>query len=1067
MNPLDASNFDKLPALLNLARLGWWKADFDRRVYVCSDFLIDLLNLKGDTISFEEFRMIIREDYRYRITNEFASILYQDVYEQIFPVKTRYGNLWVHSKLGLKERDEEGHLVAWGFLQCIDDLEEKSQIQQNVNNLLYQQNSISRSLFSFLKTDDPTGVIDSILYEILRQAGGSRVYIFEYDYSEQIQKCTYEAVAEGVSPQKNQLSRLPMKATPWWTQQLTHGKPIILFSLNELPETAINEKEILGGQDITSLMVVPLLSKDRVWGYIGIDMVGQFKRWTNEDYQWFSALANIISICLELHRSQNIVRTEREYYKNLYEHMPLAYLRIKLIEDEAGRITDYRFVELNPAFEKVTGHPISRYAGKLASETLRADLQEQLASIAELRIRKSGEVNFSTFDGKRYFHTVMYFPQPDEMVALFSDMTEITRTHQALEKSEKTLRNLYKNIPVGIEIYDKDGVLLDMNDRDAEIFGIRHKTSALGVNFFDNPNVPVDVKQQVREQKSVDFEIQYDFTHVKNYYRTEAEGIKNLIVKITPLYNSENELENYLLILIDNTETSTAYRKIQEFEDFFSVIADFAKIGYFKWNPIAKTGFAMSQWYQNWNEDENAPLAEVVGNYKHIHPDDLPRIRKFYENIHTGEVRYMKEEVRVREKDGGWKWLRCLVACKEFDPEHGNIEVIGVNLDITELKETEIKLIDAKNKAETLDRLKSAFLANMSHEIRTPLNAIVGFSSLLAETDELEEKEQCIHIIRENNDLLLQLISDILDLSKIEAGTFDMTYGEVDVNLLCKEMVRAMKMKAPEGVDLRFGSHLSECRITNDRNRLTQLLNNFVSNALKFTKQGYIEVGYEVKDGYIEFYVSDTGIGIPCEQLNSVFDRFVKLNSFVHGTGLGLSICKSIVEQMGGKIGVDSEVGKGSCFWFSIPYQNQHDCPPEAERELSEKIHVTEKKTTRPVILIAEDTESNYILLAAVLKKEYTLLWAHNGQEAVDMFRSEKPDLILMDIKMPVMDGLTATRLIRQEDRGIPIIALTAFAFDSDRAKAIDAGCDEYMSKPIPMQQLKETMRKLLEGEVR
>ena len=251
--------------------------------------------------------------------------------------------------------------------------------------------------------------------------------------------------------------------------------------------------------------------------------------------------------------------------------------------------------------------------------------------------------------------------------------------------------------------------------------------------------------------------------------------------------------------------------------------------------------------------------------------------------------------------------------------EENEIEIIGINYDITELKETEAELIQARDKAEMMDRLKSAFLANMSHEIRTPLNAIVGFSDLLVETEELAERQEYIKIVRENNELLLQLISDILDLSKIEAGTFEFTNGDVDVNLLCEDIVRSMGMKAKEEVELVFDDHLPVCHVISDRNRIHQVISNFVNNAMKFTSEGSIHVGYKLKDGELEFYVEDTGIGIEKEQLPHIFERFVKLNSFVHGTGLGLSICQSIVEQLGGRIGVDSEKGKGSRFWFTIP----------------------------------------------------------------------------------------------------------------------------------------------------
>ena len=257
------------------------------------------------------------------------------------------------------------------------------------------------------------------------------------------------------------------------------------------------------------------------------------------------------------------------------------------------------------------------------------------------------------------------------------------------------------------------------------------------------------------------------------------------------------------------------------------------------------------------------------------------------------------------------------VLVRDYRPQEGMIEMICINYDITELKETEAKLIKAKDKAEESDRLKSAFLANMSHEIGTPLNAIVGFSNLLAYAQEESERAQYIGIVEENNELLLQLISDILDLSKIEAGTFEFVYDRVDVCQLCEDVVTSLRVKVPAGVDLCIAPNLPECWVYSDKNRLRQVISNFVNNAFKFTPSGKITVGYMLRDGEVEISVTDTGVGIEEEKQKQIFDRFVKLNSFAHGTGLGLSICKSIVEQVGGRIGVNSELGKGSRFWFT------------------------------------------------------------------------------------------------------------------------------------------------------
>lgn len=374
-------------------------------------------------------------------------------------------------------------------------------------------------------------------------------------------------------------------------------------------------------------------------------------------------------------------------------------------------------------------------------------------------------------------------------------------------------------------------------------------------------------------------------------------------------------------------------------------------------------------------------------------------------------------------------------------------------------KEDEAELRKAKDKAEESDRLKSAFLANMSHEIRTPLNAIVGFSNLLTIAESEEERDEYINIISSNNELLLQLINDILDVAKIEAGTLEFIDSEVDLNALLSDIEQSSRLKASEGVQVSFVEKVPHCVVMTDKNRLSQVVTNFINNAIKFTPEGNIFFGYRRKDNNLYFYVSDTGCGIESEKKDMVFNRFVKLNSFAQGTGLGLAICQMIIKKLGGEIGVESEYGKGSTFWFTLPADiiRNIQIPPAANQE--EEV-LTDKARTA-TLLIAEDNESNYILIRAVLK-EYNLLHAHDGNEAVQLYREHHPDLILMDIKMPNMDGYEATAEIRKEDPHIPIIAVTAFAFAEDEQRVKQSGFNGYASKPIKPAELKKIINQHL-----
>lgn len=534
---------------------------------------------------------------------------------------------------------------------------------------------------------------------------------------------------------------------------------------------------------------------------------------------------------------------------------------------------------------------------------------------------------FDTPKGHVWIRSKACFQETDENgntkvygIAETQEGIHIASAHQALQNSERILHNIYKNLPVGIELYDKDGQMVDLNKKDMEMFRISNKEDILGVNIFENPILPEEIKQKIKDNENADFTFRYDFSKINKYYQPNSTtGFIDLTTKVTTLYDHNHEPINYLLINVDKTEDTIAYNKIQEFESFFDLVGDYAKVGYAHFDALSRDGYALRSWYRNVGEEEGTPLPEIIGIHSHFHPEDRAVMIDFLNKVIKGESSKLSRDVRIRRADGNYTWTRVNVLVRNYQPQDNIIEMLCINFDITELKETERMLIGAKEKAEEADRLKSAFLANMSHEIRTPLNAIVGFSSLLEEAEDAEEKHLYATIIEENNKLLLQLISDILDLSKIEAGTFDIIPEQVDAQQLCNELLQSMQVRATEQVEILLAPELPELTFTSDKNRLYQVLLNFVTNALKFTSEGSIVIDYRINGNEVRFSVQDTGMGIEPEKQEAIFTRFVKLNNFIAGTGLGLPICQSIVTQLGGKIGVESEPGKGSCFWFTHP----------------------------------------------------------------------------------------------------------------------------------------------------
>lgn len=484
-----------------------------------------------------------------------------------------------------------------------------------------------------------------------------------------------------------------------------------------------------------------------------------------------------------------------------------------------------------------------------------------------------------------------------------------------IDHNEMIFRKLYVNLPVGVELYDRDGYLIDLNAKDMEIFGIRSKKDVLGVNIFSNPIMPKDVIKKLKENKSVNFRLNYSFKKVDDYYNTSKVGEMDIVTKASILYDQRGEPSSYLLINLDNTEKMIAYNRISEFENVFTLVSVYAKVGYALYDLYTFEGYAIKQWYENMGEKDGTPLSQNIGIYSYIHPNDAGYINSFFEEVKQGKAHHFRREVRVKSGDG-WKWICANITRNPQSVDPNKPEMICINYDITELKDSQLK----RERAEELDRLKSAFLANMSHEIRTPLNAIVGFSQLLAETDDPEERHEFVEIIDSNNRMLLQLISDILDLAKIESGTMDFKFADMNVKEVINEIVTSFRIKMPDNVALIAPQDSPECQIYSDRMRLTQVISNFLNNAIKYTSEGCITLAYEIIGDEIKFSVTDTGDGMSQEIQAHIFDRFYKGNTFKQGTGLGLSICETIVNRLGGRIGVNSELGKGSTFWFTHPY---------------------------------------------------------------------------------------------------------------------------------------------------
>lgn len=632
--------------------------------------------------------------------------------------------------------------------------------------------------------------------------------------------------------------------------------------------------------------------------------------------------------------------------------------------------------------------------------------------------------------------------------------------------SEAKFQIIFDKLPWGVELYDEEGTLLDLNQADMDIFGTT-KEKAGGLNMFVNPNIPEWVNRKLKKGEDVTFALDYCFHAVKEtaYYDTgiEEETVKHLQVKGVTLKDPQNKIFGYLYMVFDDTENFLKAEQIRDNLAKLKVAVDTGESIMWEYDVSTKkltVDFSLNDNIEN-NQDlclfkkyQWTTLEDYVST---LHPEDVDKIyNQRLQRLLKGEIdNYTYVYRRILE--GKTFWFNSNVRSYKFNADGTPSKVVSYTSNITKQRESEIELIKVKE----ADKLKSAFLANMSHEIRTPLNAIVGFSNIIAESDDKKEIQTYLDIIHKNNDLLLQLIDDILDFSKIEAGTLDYHIDQVDIKEICGEVALTDSLKMGPEVKLIFDKNAPSVWIRTDYRRIVQVLVNFVNNAIKFTTHGSITIFYFKENGYLKVCVKDTGIGIAEKDRQRIFERFIKVNEFHQGTGLGLTISKTIIENLGGTIGVDSEKGKGSTFWFTLPLEEKEETGKAEKGHSLEEVSGESSPCMRS-ILIAEDIAENYLLLQTLFQKHYELYHAWNGAEAVELYKKYHPDLILMDIKMPGMDGFEATRQIRTLSAEVPIIALTAFAFEKEKQKARECHFTDYVVKPIDIAYIRNLVKRIL-----
>jgi PAS domain S-box-containing protein len=642
----------------------------------------------------------------------------------------------------------------------------------------------------------------------------------------------------------------------------------------------------------------------------------------------------------------------------------------------------------------------------------------------------------------------------DKDISLMSNEKE---KYQELFVSEIRYRRLFESAKDGIIILNATtGMIIDVNPFLIELLGISKekfiKKYIWEIGFFKDILENIDKFQELQRKKYVRYE---------NLPLETSDG-KIIHVEFVSNVYQENNVDVIQCNIRDITQRVAMENAVKEKE--------------FQYRNLANSGTAMiwtadteklCQFFNHpWLDFTGRTFEEEQGNgwAEGVHPDDIERCLNTFISA-FGKQEEFSIEYRLKHKSGKYRWILDL-GKPLYDSTEKFIGYIGHCFDITEKKDLETELLNAKERAEESDRLKTAFLQNMSHEIRTPLNGIIGFSSLLdLEHNSREERHEYIDIIKKSGERLIEIVNNVLDVSQIQSGMMQIEKNAVNINSIFSDLLSFFG-HLPNNKNIRLNYQNQEdpaIIIYTDGRKLNQILTNLINNAIKFTERGSIDFGYEIKDNMMEFYVKDTGVGISEDFFAIVFDRFTQqdlsLTRGYEGAGLGLAICKGLVTLLGGSIWVESVVDQGTTFFFTLPYK-YIETHYQSHQEISEKDF---KPKHGKILIVEDDFLSAQYLSLIFIKAGIEVLVAENGELAIKIVNNYPDiDMILMDMRMPVMDGIEATKQIKKIKPNMPIIAQTAYAFTEEKEKILSAGCDDYLSKPIEIKKIMTLINKYL-----
>ncbi len=802
------------------------------------------------------------------------------------------------------------------------------------------------------------------------------------------------------------------------------------------------EHEFFRVNKIRSGASAPIIRSDgKVWGLVEI-YSNERIRWREFDKEWIDLLAKLIDISLALSQKNISLREQIALTNIACQSSDIETWSWNCEQDELLRRDDKRPIKDGSEYflKRVHRSDYAKFRNILYA------IKDGLTDSIDVNIR----YRHPHKPGTRWFRVIGRTVRVDDngkprfVSGIFRDINDEMLRKIEERKAEELQKSIYDKLPIGIEIFDEKGKLTYANDKIFDIYGIadsRHKLYK--VNFFDRPTLNEVQKRIVRNLTTNNYTFALEYNALPESIRNDIpSSTLDLIVRVSKIYSGKTH-RGYVVTMVDNTKTVSMGRRLSLFNKYLLEVGGFAQLGIF-WKGEHENQYASAQWITNFNTP-NDNRTYNCAFYTNVFPEDLTVFRQRYECLLKSEINTLQMDMRVNHPDNTVHWIR--VSFVRNESIHG---VTGLSLDITTQKRNEELLIKSRRKAERADLLKSKFIANISHEIRTPLNSIVGFSDLITECEEEDLKRQYSVIIHNSTDLLLKLIGDILDLSKIESGTMEFSYEMHNIHKLCDDVFATMQLKKPDEIDFVYpkSATLTDVMAFCDNVRITQVLINFINNAFKFTKRGYVMLWFDIDEGKLTFHVTDTGRGIAKEDLAQIFDSFVKLDPFAVGTGLGLSICRSIAQQMGGEVEVDSTLGKGSHFRLVLPYLKDATL---TWRDAVER--------TKNIIVLSQDPDMLSFLSYSL--EDYNMIQI----ELVDFFQLwlvKKPPLTIIDVRLCEVTVCEVIASIRSYGGHHHVVVISSSDCPIAQDLLINAGAEEVLFAPIEHKQLMKTVKKYI-----